>query len=290
MAKARSAAPGARKITAPHLDEADFLIVDVETTGLSAAGGDRVCEIGAVKLRGGAVVDTFGSLIDPCRPVSSGAYAVNRISPQMLAGAPTFTGVAERLWAMMDGSVLVAYNAPFDLSFLEMEFRLLSYPPIRHNVVDALVIARQLLPGLGRYPQANVARVLGIASPVTHRALEDSMVTAQMFTMFLSMLKAYDCTSCADLHRKDLAGALQSKRTALIEEALGAKRRLWLRYLSPANAEITQQIVSPKEFVRSRFAPAGAGSLIAFCHESNAERQFQIDRILDLRALATPAV
>lgn len=290
MAKARSSAPAARKKAALHLDEADFLVVDVETTGLSAAGGDRVCEIGAVKLRGGAVVGTFGSLIDPCRPVSSGAYAVNRISTQMLEGAPTFSGVAERLWTMMEGSVLVAYNAPFDLSFLEMEFRLLSYPAVRHTVVDALVIARQLLPGLGRYPQANVARVLGISSPVMHRALEDSMVTAQMFTMFLSMLKAYDCTSCADLHRRDLTGALQSKRTALIEEALGAKRRLWLRYLSPANAEITQQVVSPREFIRGRLPAGSAGSLIAFCHESNAERQFQIDRILDLRALTTTAI
>ena len=63
----------------PPIDDCDFLVVDVETTGLSPEAGDRVCEIGAVKLRGGAVVDSFGSLIDPQRPISSGAYAVNGI-------------------------------------------------------------------------------------------------------------------------------------------------------------------------------------------------------------------
>jgi DNA polymerase III epsilon subunit family exonuclease len=259
--------------------------VDVETTGLSAAGGDRVCEVGAVKLRGGAVVDTFGTLVDPCRPVSSGAYAVNRISPQMLEGAPEFPAVAARLWGMMEGAILVAYNAPFDLSFLEMEFRLCAFPPLRHRVVDALVLARQLLPGLGRYPQANVARVMGIASPVTHRALEDSMLTAQIFTMLLSVLKAYDCSDCADLHRRDLTAVLQEKRSAVIAAALGEGRQLWLRYLSPADADITQEIVSPKEVVRGRTPQAGGGYLIAYCHAARAERQFQIDRILDLRPL-----
>lgn len=272
-----------------HLDEADFLVVDVETTGLSAAGGDRVCEVGAVKLRGGAVVDTFGSLVDPCRPVSYGAYAVNRISPQMLQGAPTFPDVAERLWSMMEGSILVAYNAPFDLSFLTMEFRLCAFPSLTRPVVDALVIARQLLPGLGKYPQANVARVMGITSPVKHRALEDTMVTAQIFSMFLSVMKAYDCATCADLHRRDLTAALQTKRSAIIEEALGAGRQLWLRYLSPADAEITQQVVSPKELLRGRSPLAAAGTLIAFSHSAQADRQFQIDRILDVRALVSPA-
>ncbi len=100
-----------------HIDESDFLVVDVETTGLSPDTGDRVCEIGAIKIRGGAVVDTLSSLINPCRPISAGAYAVNRISPAMVAGAPEFHQIAERLLQMIEGSVLVAYNAPFDVRF-----------------------------------------------------------------------------------------------------------------------------------------------------------------------------
>src|ERR1051326_3455949 len=186
------------------LDDTDFLVVDVETTGLYADSGDRVCEIGAVKLRGGAVVDPLTSLIDPRRPVSPGAYSVNRISPEMLADAPVFEGIAERLWSMMEDATVVAYNARFDLSFLVSEFRLIGYPPIKNPVIDALAMARQIIPGIGKYPQENVARVLGIPFPVKHRALEDAMVTAHIFTMFTSMLKAYDCPTTDHLARRDL--------------------------------------------------------------------------------------
>ena len=115
--------PSKKSLLDQHVDDADFLVVDVETTGLSVDSGDRVCEIAAVKLRGGAVVETFTSLIDPQRPISAGAYAVNQISPTMLRDAPIFSSIAKKLQTMMGGTILVAYNAPFDLSFLTNEFR-----------------------------------------------------------------------------------------------------------------------------------------------------------------------
>src|SRR5947209_17916339 len=87
--------------SSPRLDETDFLVVDVETTGLSAEGGDRVCEVGAVKLRGGAIVATLGTLIDPRRPISNGAYAVNHISPEVPRDAPGFTHVGHRFWRLV---------------------------------------------------------------------------------------------------------------------------------------------------------------------------------------------
>jgi DNA polymerase III epsilon subunit family exonuclease len=273
-----------------HIDEADYLVIDFETTGLSPDAGDRACEIGAVKLRGGAVMETFGTLIDPQRPVSAGAYAVNGISPKMLMGAPTFSAIAEKLWSLMEGTVLVAYNAPFDLGFLTNEFRLVGYPPLTNTVVDALAIARQLLPGLGKYPQENVARVAGISFPVTHRALEDAMVTSQLFMIFCSMLKAYDCMNVNDLGRRDLTALLNAKRMNLVNRALERKQNIWIKYLSPANFEITDRIVSPKECVN---ATAGRGNetfLIGYCHSAKGERNFRIDRILDLRVIDSTSV
>ncbi|TLY33153.1 MAG: WYL domain-containing protein [Ignavibacteria bacterium] len=270
--------------SSPRLDETDFLVVDVETTGLSAEGGDRVCEVGAVKLRGGAIVATLGTLIDPRRPISNGAYAVNHISPEMLRNAPVFTDVAERLWGMMENSILVAYNAPFDLSFLAAEFRLLGYPPIVHPVVDALAIARRLLPGLERYPQGHVARILGIGDPVQHRALEDAMVTAKIFTIFSSILKAYDCTAVGDLNRRDLIELLHNRRMSILTDALSSARDVWIKYLSTSSGEISDRIVSPKEF------SGKARYLIAYCHTAKGERDFRIDRILDLRLMDSKSV
>lgn len=266
-----------------NLDDVDYTVIDVETTGLSPESADRVCEIGAVKLRGGAVVETLGTLIDPERPISAGAYAVNGISPQMLAGAPTFSQVAERLSRLIADSILVAYNAPFDMSFLVSEYRLLGLPPISNLSVDALSLARQLLPGLGKYPQENVARLMGVPFPVKHRALEDAMVTARLFLMFSSMLKAYGYTTAFDLTRRDLGAALHMKRMAIVDEALSKKNNLWIKYLSPTNFEITDRIVSPIECVSGGTARGNSTYLIGYCHSAQGERNFRVDRILDLR-------
>jgi DNA polymerase III subunit alpha, Gram-positive type len=265
------------------IDETDFLVIDFETTGLFANGGDRACEIGAVKLRGGAVIETFSTLIDPRRPISSGAYAVNKISSQMLETAPEFSEIANQLWQMMNDAVLVAYNAPFDFSFLVSEFRLAGYPAITNVVVDALAIARQILPGLNKYPQENVARVVGIPFPVKHRALEDAMVTAKMFTLFTSILKAHDLRSVADLNRKDMIQVLNAKRLSIVTDALHTQRNLWLKYLSSSNGEISERIVTPKELAGQ--CSNGRTHLLAFCHSAQMERTFQIARMLDIRVI-----
>lgn len=283
------------KLLHQNFDEVDFLIVDVETTGLSVEHGDRVCEIGAVKLRSGAVIETFGTLIDPRRPISAGAYEVNKISPQMVANAPPFPSVAEKLWHMMDGCVLVAYNAPFDLSFLTNEFRLAGYPSISNTTVDVLALARQILPGLAGYPQENVAQVLGIPFAVKHRALEDGMVTAQVFSIFLSVMRAYDFNLVSDLLRRDLMQQLYAKRIGVVQSALVSGNQLWIKYLSSHKRELTERIVTPKQLTlqdasnQQSYPSYGrvgnAAYLIAFCHSAQAERKFRIDRILDMKII-----
>lgn len=268
-----------------HLDEVDYLVVDVETTGLSAERGDRVCEMGAVRLRGGAIVETYGTLINPEQPVSAGAFAVNGISPAMLEGAPFFSDVAAKIEDLMEKSIIVAYNAPFDLSFLRSEFRLAGRDGFSNQVVDALSLARQILPGLQSYRQENVARIAGVSFPVRHRALEDATVTAQLFTIFGSIMKAHRCNKVSDLVRRDLGSALHVYRIGIVESALESKKNLWIKYLSPFNGEITDRIISPKEYFTDQIGKYRGAYLIAHCHTAREERNFRIDRILDMRLM-----
>jgi len=267
------------------IDDIDYLIIDVETTGLSVEHGDRVCEIGAVKLRGNAVIETYGSLINPQRPISYGAFAVNGITPEMLIDAPVFSQIADKIWNMMDNSVLVAYNAPFDLSFITNEFRLLGYPTIHNTIIDALALARKLLPGLQTYQQGNVAKVIGIQFPVKHRALEDAMATAQIFMIFASILKAHDCALVKDFWRNDIMYVLHKRRMDIITNALSNTKNLWIKYLSPTNAEITDRIITPKECFIENVGMKKTTYLNAYCHSTKAERSFRLDRILDLRVI-----
>ncbi len=268
-----------------RIDETDYLIIDVETTGLSVERGDRVCEIGAVKLRGNAVIETYGSLINPRRPISYGAFAVNGITPQMLIDAPEFSEVADKIWNMMNSSVLVAYNAPFDLSFITNEFQLLGYPSIKNTTIDALTLARKLLPGLQTYQQENVAKVIGIQFPVRHRALEDAMATTQLFMIFVSILKAHDCALVKDFWRDDIAYVIYKRRMDIITNALSNTKNLWIKYLSPTSAEITDRIITPKEFLIENVGVKKTTYLNAYCHSTKADRSFKIDRILDLRII-----
>jgi DNA polymerase III alpha subunit (gram-positive type) len=136
---------------------------------------------------------------------------------------------------------------------------------------------------LGKYPQENVARFVGIPFPIKHRAMEDTMVTAQLFSIFTSILKAHDCTTVADLQRRDLTHVLHDKRKTIVDTALAEKQNLWIKYLSPTNAEITDRIITPKECFTDQIGKNRTTYLVAHCHTANAERNFRLDRILDLR-------
>jgi len=267
-----------------EFDLLDIAVVDLETTGLSAARGDRICEIGIVRIRGGAVMETFGTLVDPTIPVSAGAYSVNGISPGMLIDAPLFTEVLPRVDPLLRNAVLVAYNAPFDMSFLHNEYRLNGTPVLTNPVVDVLVLARQLLPGRPKYPQSSVASLLKIATPVSHRALEDAMVTAKILMHFLATLRAYDLRTLRDLKRRDLAATLRDRRGEKIRAALTSGEDLWIRYLSPTDGEITQRIVTPGG-ARPGGATEGANGmeLEGFCHILQARLSFRTDYILDIK-------
>ena len=100
------------------IDDLPLVFLDVETTGLDPALGDRVCEVALLRCVGADVVDSYQQLVNPTRRMSPGAYAVHGISDEMLADAPLFPQIADDLIALLDGAVFVGHNAPFDWSFV----------------------------------------------------------------------------------------------------------------------------------------------------------------------------
>src|SRR6476469_2661092 len=111
------------------LFEQTFAVVDVETTGLSARTGDRICEVAVVLARGGQIVDQVQTLVNPQMHISRGAMAVNGITDMMVSTSPTFRQVAPALVQVLDGAVLVAHNASFDMSFISAELRSAGFQP-----------------------------------------------------------------------------------------------------------------------------------------------------------------
>lgn len=159
------------------------VIVDVETTGLSARHGGRVIEVGLVAVEDGCVAAEFDTLIDSGAPISYGAFRVHGISEAMLAGQPPPAEVWPHLAEFIGPSPLVAHNAPFDRAFVLHELALqgLALENPWHCTVR---LSRQALPQLPNHRLDTVYRYLLGDLPCTiqrHRALDDARLTARVW-------------------------------------------------------------------------------------------------------------
>jgi DNA polymerase-3 subunit alpha (Gram-positive type) len=177
------------KMLKKNIEEIEFVIFDTETTGLDPGSGDRIIEIAGVRLKGSQRIGSFQSLINPHRPVSEGAFAVNRIRDDMLIGAPDIKEVLPKFMDFIKGSCLCSYNAGFDMGFLRNELRLIDVS-LSEDIVaaDILKMARRLLPGLERYALWFVADVLGIKKDQKHRAFADVEMTLAIFDKLKAIL------------------------------------------------------------------------------------------------------
>tara|TARA_B110000014_G_C19905569_1_gene468549 strand:+ start:53 stop:727 length:675 start_codon:yes stop_codon:yes gene_type:complete len=125
------------------------VILDTETTGLSTAANHRIVEIGCIELNNQIPTNKiFHSYINPQRPVSEEAYKVHGYSDKFLSDKKTFKEISEMFIDFIKDKKIVIHNAPFDLSFLNYELKLIGKDRIvKENVVDTLEISRQKYPG-----------------------------------------------------------------------------------------------------------------------------------------------
>ena len=166
----------------------EFVIFDVETTGLSPIDGDRIVEIAAVKVKGIQVVDKFYSLVNPQRSMPSHATQVNNITEEMLLNAPVAAEILPQMIHFIGGACVAGHNVRFDLNFLCYELALIGR---RLNdqtpAVDTLKMARDLLPYLSNHKLSYLARSLGVVVDQTHRAMADVELTVAVFLRLMDM-------------------------------------------------------------------------------------------------------
>ena len=171
----------------PLLEDAEFVVFDLETTGLSAAR-DRICELGAVRVRGLELVGSFQSLVNPRVALPEPIARLTGLREEELRGAPPVQRVLERFLAFAGDSLLVAHNARFDQRFLEHQLlaqheRRLSEPPL-----CTAALARRLLEGrLRRVGLASLAHFFGVSTQPCHRALPDAEATAEVLVQLIGL-------------------------------------------------------------------------------------------------------
>lgn len=169
------------------LNELPFVVVDVETTGVCAWGGDRVTEVAAVDVQGGCIVGTWDSLVYPERPIPHWITALTGISDEMVRDAPPFRAVAERVRLAVDAGVFVGHNASFDWRFLNAELERSTGDGMGLGArrLCTVRLARVFLRRLQRRSLDQVAHYYGITISGRHRALGDAVATAHVLTHLL---------------------------------------------------------------------------------------------------------
>jgi DNA polymerase-3 subunit epsilon len=183
----------------PFLEEAEFVVFDLETTGLSA-GRDHICELGAVRVRGLEPADSFQSLVNPGVGLPEPVARLTGLREEELRGAPSVSSVLGRFLAFAGDELLVAHNARFDQRFLERQLlflhgRRLSEPPL-----CTAALARRLLEGrLRRVGLASLAHFFGVPTRPCHRALPDAEATAQVLVLLIGLAQELGAKRLSDL-------------------------------------------------------------------------------------------
>ncbi len=264
-----------------NIEECDLAFLDLETTGLDVVTGDAICEIGALKVRDGKVVAKFHSLVNPGRSVPEAAYLVHKISDADLAGAPVFAELADGLLGFLQNSVICAYNAKFDIGFIDYQLKQSGREPLDLPAVDILLMARDML-RLPRYNLQSTARHFGIDCACgLHRALADAELAYRIFFKLRDIFKDKKLNSLADFFSlygvvNDIFNRLKERKIQALKEAIENRKKLKLRYFSAAN-NIEEAFVRPLQILRE-------GRRHQLCYQGDCGTNFrlQLNRIFSV--------
>ena len=162
------------------------IVLDTETTGLSAENGDRIIEIGCVELvRRKLTGNNKHFYLNPGRDSHEDALKVHGISNEFLKDKPKFSAVVDELLAYLQGAEVIIHNAPFDVSFLNKELELIGRPPIRQcvaKVTDSLMMAKEMFPGKRNSLNALCDRLeVDNSGRTLHGALLDAELLADVY-------------------------------------------------------------------------------------------------------------
>ncbi len=191
--------------------DGSFVVFDIETTGLSNTN-DEITEIGAVKVENGKITDSYGTFVNPMRPIPPNIVKLTSITDEMVADAPAIDKVLPEFMEFCKGSVLVAHNAKFDTGFIKVAAQ-------RHNLeynfahLDTLMLARCMYPELANHRLNNLAKHLKVMLQNHHRAVDDAGATADIFVKMLEQLNSEGKTELKELNTVfDLRSAAKRNR------------------------------------------------------------------------------
>jgi DNA polymerase III subunit epsilon len=194
------------------------IVLDTETTGINPKLGNRVIEIGCVELVNRKLTgNNFHRYINPERDSEEGALAVHGLTTEFLSDKPRFHEIVEELREYIRGAEVIIHNAPFDLGFLNHEFRMLNLPSFEEHiggVIDTLVQAKELRPGKRNSLDA-LCDHYGISN--AHRKLHGALLDAELLAdVYLAMTRGQNSLGM-DIEVEEVGSSVDLSQVALAE-------------------------------------------------------------------------
>lgn len=234
----------------------EYIVFDLETTGLSAAN-DRITEIGAVRLREGQVVESFDTFVNPERSIPGNIVELTGITDAMVKDAPEERQALEDFLAFCgEEPVLVAHNAEFDVGFLRQALRR-SGQEFSFTYADTLTMSRAMFPGLKNHKLDTVASHLQCQDFNHHRACDDAAVLGEIFAKMLDLLQSQHKISQLQEINTTLGGGDPTKlrpyhQIILVRNNVGLKNLYKLVSLSHLKYYKRRPLIPRSELLRHR--------------------------------------
>jgi DNA polymerase-3 subunit epsilon len=255
-------------------DRPTLVAFDLETTGLWAET-DRIVEIGAIRFSpSGREFARFERLVNPRRPVGASARAIHGLSDELLATAESTEHVLPEFLDFLgpaDSSLLMAHNAAFDAGFLGAELGRLGLPMPGHAVADTLVLSRRRRPDAPTHRLDSLARLLGLGSDGLHRAMADSR---RVMDLWLQLDDGEPPTTYPIVDPRQSPEPPIPHGWETMSDAIRGGMPLTIIYSGGTRGD-TPRAISPRRFVRR----GGLTYVVAFCHISNHDKEFRLDRV-----------
>jgi DNA polymerase III epsilon subunit len=219
-----------------NIEEFDLVFIDLETTGLNTQEDEAICEIGAYKVREEKIIDKFHTLINPKKDIPYSVYLIHKISNEDVKDAPFFEDIVEELLKFLKKTIICAYNADFDIGFLNWELKKINYPLLTFPVIDILSMAKKTLK-LPKYNLKAICSFFNIEIKETHRALEDAFLALKVFFRLKSIIKEKGINKLEDYLslygiNNEIFKAQQEKKIIFLKEAILKGYKLKIKYLS----------------------------------------------------------
>lgn len=176
--------PMVRDCKTGAIEDTTFVVFDLETFGLNSHKNE-IIEIGAIKLKGTRIVDTFSSFVNPNKIIPKRISELTHITQDMVDNAPTIEDVLPKFLEFTKDAVMVAHNSAFDMGFIRRDAKKYMGIDYKPAVIDTLQMARDLYPDLKGYNLDRLNKIFKLSLENHHRAIDDAQSTAKLFIMFL---------------------------------------------------------------------------------------------------------